>query len=678
MRYVNHAKKYDVNGLPYPSTLRSHKVRKDGTPYPSTRSAGRTTGLPFAGVDGEGGNVFDEGTLFEGEFNIKKHQYLSLRAGEHYLATGHPLTYKEIFSFLADLPRDHIWTAYFFDYDVTMMIRTLPRERAERLLHPEKRVSRHGGFMPVDVDEFQIDYLPHKEFRCRRQGQEYWTIISDAGQFFQSTFLKTLERWDIGTPEQRAMIKAGKEQRAEFGELTQETEEYNALECELHAELMEQFRRTCYDTGYIPAKWQGPGLLASAMLKKHGVPRRQDIPILGNKSFFELAQAGYYGGRFETTAAGPIHRRVVQWDINGAYVHMLKGLPCLIHGTWRRVRNRPDGALWFGKIHFNHPTADFLYNLPVRLKTGHIRYPKEGIGVYWSDELLAAERAGTVLDFQTGWVYETHCDCNWFSFVDDYYAERLRLGKSAKGYVLKLAGNSIYGKLAQSIGYAPWANPVWAGLITSRTRAMLIDAYRDTKESTLMLATDGIFTLADLDLPESKKLGEWEKTIHEDGIFIAQPGIYFSGDEPKSRGIERGRIGDMREDFENAWARFRESRGLDYTVSVPVDNFITARQAIARGKWSIAGTWEKATREISFDWSSKRQPGVSLRDPIDNMYRTIPYIDQCYDSVPYSRIIGGGLRVPDAERYTDPGLIEKARLEEQPDWVAGMLPRGEE
>lgn len=623
----------------------------------------------FRGVDGEGGTVPDEALLF-GE----RHQYLSLRVGPNLLATGKPLHWRECFEFLLSQPKGYIDVAYFFDYDVTMIIRTMPEERATRLLRRELRYTKTGGIMPLDIDEYECDYLPHKEFKLRRKGDKTWVVISDVGQFFQGSFLSSLNKWNIGTEEEREMIRKGKSMRADFTEHTEEIEAYNALECYLLEQLMTDFRYVCEETGYVPKKWQGPGYLASAMLERHGVPKRDDIPILSNKSFQTLAQAAYYGGRFETTTAGPIQHRIYQYDINSAYPAVLRTLPCLIHGSWASVRTRPSEGIWFGRVHFNHDAPRYLYNLPFRLKNGNILYPKEGIGVYWSNELEAAEKAGTNFEFESGWVYERHCECRWFDFINDYYALRLSLGKTTKGYVLKLAGNSIYGKLAQSIGYAPWANPVWAGLITAGCRAQLIDAYRDDPDSIVMLATDGIFSTAPLHVPESNSLGEWEATVHEDGMFIVQPGIYFLGNsgDVKTRGVERGRITDMRPVFEEQWKKFIDSHGINHTVSVPVQNFITAKQAIARRKWKIAGTWESTNREISFDWANKRKRGVAFFR--NGMLRTMPHDggkDQI--STPYGRTIGGEAIVSEEERYTDPGLVEAARMSEQPDWVEPLF-----
>lgn len=623
---------------------------------------------PFGTVDGEGGNIPDPSTLFG-----DKHQYLLLRADEFTIAKAGGLAHPDCFDFLADLPSNRIWSGYFFDYDVTMMCRSMPEERARRLFDPTLRLrqDKEFSFPTIEVDgRWDIGYTPHKEFKVRRIGSgKPFTVVNDTGSFFQTSFVNTLRKWGIGTEEERDSIARDKARRSDFGELTPETVVYNELECRKHNELMEEFRRVCREVGYEPRKWQGPGHLASAMLAAHGVPRREEIPIMGNWKFRDLANAAYYGGRAETTAMGHIPGPVHQFDINGAYVYALQLLPCLIHGSWRFTRNRPSpDGVWVGNVEFRHEAGKLLYNLPVRRENGNIFFPRFGTGHYWSWELDAAESAGTRYDFKEGWVYEKHCDCAPFSWIPAYYQERLRLGKSGKGMVLKLGGNSIYGKIAQSIGYAPWANPVWAGLITAWCRATIIRAYKDNPDDVLMIMTDGIFMRHIPPLKLSNQLGDWELKTHE-SLFIVQPGIYFLPGSVKTRGVPLGRIEAVQDEFRARYEEFKSTGKMPEPVPIPVDNFITMRTALARRKWNIAGTWEHTTRDISYDWSTKRNPSGILRESATGVVRTQPlWSSTGVVSHPYDRIIGGAMNISPFDRYADPGLEEKINAEEQPDW----------
>lgn len=636
----------------------------------------------FGTCDGEGGDIPDPDLLFG-----TRHVYQLLRADEFQLENPAGLDFRQCANFLSDLPRNRIWTGYFFDYDVTKICESLPEERARRLFDPTLRV-REGSdfsFPTIDYDGFDFGYIPHKEFKIRRQGQRDYTVISDTGPFFQARFVGvddehpgTLEKWGIGTPEEIAMLRKGKAMRGDFTEMTQEIDDYNALECLKHNELMEAFRQTCRDVGYVPGKWQGPGNLASAMLKAHGVPKREDIPIMGNWRFRELANAAYYGGRAETTVVGPVPGPIYQWDINGAYVSALRFLPCLIHGSWKFVRTRPSStALWVGKVEFGHDRSRLLYNLPVRKDDGNIFFPRYGSGHYWSWELDAAELAGTRFTFLEGWVYEPHCSCRPFDWIDAYYAERLRLGKSGKGIVLKLGGNSIYGKIAQSIGYAPWANPVWAGLITAYCRAKIIRAYLDDPDDVLMIMTDGLFMRHRPNLPESTKLGEWELKVHA-SLFVVQPGIYFlPGGHHKTRGVPLGRVAKVEDVFRERFDEFARTMVLPEPVAVPVDNFITMRQALARRKWNLAGTWEHTDRKISYDWTNKRLGSGLVWERsgmLPGLLRTLPPVsDVSVSSKPYDKIIGGSMNVSPFDRWSDHSIEERVNESEQPDWNEGLV-----
>lgn len=648
------------------STKRAHATRKR-----------------FCGVDGEGGDI-------DG-----RHEYQLLRAGTHLLQTGKPLGTAECLAFLADLPKDVLYVSFFFDYDVTMMLRGLPFDRLTRLLDQDCRrlPDRPCSTLPVDVGPFQVDYLPRKEFRVRRfhkwdtvdgkRIKKYhpWTVISDTGSFFQTSFVKALRAWfghankedwvcdvcgggihdwipDIPTDGDKIdRIAEGKEQREGFTQLDSYQEKYNRLEIEMLERLMEKFRIMSDKNNIRPMKWQGPGNLVSAVMRREKLPNRSTLDPLYDAmpGLLEMANDGYYGGRFELGVYGDIAGPVYQYDINSAYADTYRLLPCLIHGRWERITDRPtDGSLYVGEASFKHPDTYAYCTLPVRGKSdGALLFPRQASGTYWSPELeMAAEHAR--IWFKQGYRYIQACDCTLFDWVYEIYDARKAMGKDVQGKVLKLVLASIYGKLAQSVGCAPYSNPIWASLIVSNVRATLARAALQVEggSDVLMLATDGLFSTQPRSLPIGGKLGEWTETVHP-SMFAVQSGVYFiPGQSPKTRGVPQTQVIKHEQQFRDVWDHFLRTGELG-SVDVPLHSFTGLRLAMARHKQDTAGTWNDITKSVAFDWTTKRVfSGVDNRTVV-----TEPMAGgRGLKSEPYSRIIGG-LKAQ-----------ERLMLADQPEW----------
>lgn len=263
--------------------------------------------------------------------------------------------------------------------------------------------------------------------------------------------------------------------------------------------------------------------------------------------------------------------------------------------------------------------------LPVRLQTGAIVYPRGGAnGIWWRDEWLAARQwPDTKLQFDHAYILISECECTPFSFVRDVFEERLRVGKnSGAGKVLKLAINSVYGKLAQTVGSGQYASRIWAGMITSGTRAQVLRqmALHKRLDSVLMVATDGVFSTEPHD-PGPLQLGGWERTDYPDGVTLVRPGIYWSANgKLRARGIGRDSLDEARDRFAAALHN-REER-----VELPgLSAFIGARLAVRQrrdgtyvrspraGQWIDRPVWVslKPAPKRAPDWTPPLLPGVS-------------------------------------------------------------------
>jgi hypothetical protein len=609
---------------------------------------------PFIGCDGEGAGVDSLG----------RQNYLLFRCGEDELFTGAPLTTHEILSFLCDCDADGIYVGFAFGYDVTMILRDVPASQQAKLFAPKEFGPGKSRF--VWYREFDIEYLPKQYFRVRKvkvvrneQGEESRvpskgstrTIFETFG-FFQQSFVKAISAFSCGTESERASIAASKARRAEFSEIAQEEREYCALECRLLSELMSKLREYCYAAGIKPKQWSGAGKLASAMHAKYGTQTKPEPTESLPQGVLDYAQMAYYGGRFEITRTGLIGSTVHEYDIRSAFPDAMRQLPCLLHGSWvpfeKNACPREGGSTYIAAVTFNHPDQGpgQLCGMPVRSKTGHLYWPLQGSGIYWSCEIEAAKALGANVTVKGGWIYRSNCDCELFGWVEQQYDYRRSIGSSGPGYPIKLGINALYGKLAQRKGNGKYTNMIHAGLITARTRAKLMHAIAQAPGDIVMVATDAVYSLPPLALPVGERLGEWEYQELSD-LFIVQPGLYWSPDrrKRKSRGLsskffeEAGRT----EEFERRWNSWCQTGGEFPSVDVDVTNFIGLKLALTRGKPETAGVWKNEVRSISFDYSNKRD-GHIYRDGhiVTNPKPGSPFLK----SLPHSDFLKSGGQEP--------------------------------
>lgn len=579
---------------------------------------------PFTGCDGEGCGVDSLG----------RQLYLLFRMGSRELFTSNPLTTYEILSFITEHPDDSILVGFVFNYDVTMILRDLSPKQQKRLFVP--MVFGEGRSRYTWFKDFDVEYLPRQYLRVRRvkvtrlpDGRELRTAIKGSGRtiyetfgFFQKSFLRSIEEFKVGSEQERERIAVNKAKRSEFKSIDDEVRAYCALECRFLAELMDKLRGFCLGAGIVPRTWNGAGKLATALHNQHLTITRKSVEQIVSRETLEMANAAYYGGRFEITRTGHIAGTVYEYDINSAYPAAMPSLPCLKHGAWIKQSPRTfrgGSGLYVASVGFQcepiRAGIGQLGGLPIRSKEGSLYWPRRGAGIYWSSEIESAKGLGFEVSYKTVYTYEPQCACVSFAWVKELYDYRRSIGKSGPGYPIKLGLNSLYGKLAQRIGQPKYANPIWAGLITAQTRSKLNDAISHAPNDIVMLATDGVYSLRPLPLDCADGLGAWESHVF-DGMFIVQPGLYWSADKSKrkSRGLSGSffeRPG-LVESFEQAFSYWQaeETAGIARgfpEVPVEITNFVGMRLANARNKPETAGVWKQETRTMSFDYRAKRQ-----------------------------------------------------------------------
>lgn len=585
----------------------------------------------YAGIDGEGQGRKNHRYVMLAWSSADGTKRESLEVDE-----GGSLSTEDCLDFILDVPNHAKLFAFAFGYDLTKILADMPDDLLYLLVRPELRARPPGkeklGPKPVEWKGYSLNKIASKfsvAWGKRRR------VVWDTFAFYQAKFTSACTDWKVGTSEAIARMVAMKDRRADFDKLERaQILEYCYQECAYMAELAEKLTQAHENVELKLRSYYGAGSTASVILKKFGIGEaRRETPLAMEKA----VASAFFGGRFENSRVGEIPGRVWGYDISSAYPYQLTFLPCLDHGSWHRTRKREkiDGARAALVRYSLDETGDLNWGpFPFRLKTGAIAFPSaSGGGWVWQDEYLQGEKLfPNAVKFHEAWVYRCECDHQPFAKVPEYYRERLRIGKEGPGIVLKLGCNSIYGKLAQSIGGSkpPYQCWIWAGMITSGCRAQALEmlALHKDRSNLIMVATDGIYTREEIETPKPretgtltehrKPLGGWECKLVDGGMFAARPGIYFplnTGENDlksiRARGIGRAVMLAQTQKIIEGW-----KSGQEKVRFADVTRFYGIKSSISRSGKPGAyvyqrsenyGQWRTRPLEMSFSPLPKRE-----------------------------------------------------------------------
>lgn len=267
------------------------------------------------------------------------------------------------------------------------------------------------------------------------------------------------------------------------------------------------------------AKIDALGILGNMIVEEDGY--RNIVPVENRFYYDPLASGCFAGGRNEAFYYGIApSARYNDIDLKGAYS---MGLACLGTPDWDSLHATTDlnqftlDVMGCGKVRFKFPDGTRFPCLPVRHKTGLI-FPMEGESYTTSPELDLARRMGAEIEVLHGCVMKVDMRVRPFLTVTTDVT-KLREGykkQHGKGSMMELfiktVGNSVYGKIAQSvrpkraynmrhnqmqtIGPSKITNPHIAYYVTGLIRALLGEILWAVPEGSRVLSvtTDGFLT----------------------------------------------------------------------------------------------------------------------------------------------------------------------------------------
>lgn len=578
-------------------------------------------------------------------------------------------------------------------YDVAMILQELSDVKARTLWTREKG-RRLGPFNGKEIIEqiyrnetekgitvnlggtwYEIFYRPRKVFRIRRYNDNRFYLKNEKGKtivngvtmtvwdvfgFSQSSFVAALRKYKIRDEAFLAEMAAMKDARASFDESSRESiRRYCVDECRALKELYQKQLENFAAADLVPSQHHGPGALASKLLKRHGLTKH--IALEPPEIRTDIARA-FFGGRIELCKVGRLEN-VWSRDIVSAYPAAACELPSLI-GEW--VRGTDFTQFGFYHLEYEFPLGCPWYPLPYRDPRRVIRFADAGRGWYWHYEVQAAHEWAAI---HGGWI---HVIEGWqlrpedptarpFGMIPELFEQRRKWkdeGNGAEG-ALKLALNSLYGQTARQIGGSleklpPFFSLVWAGAITSATRARLIRAAMHDADKVVAFATDGIYSAEPLratdSLPSSPSLGDWEGSApYAEGVFV-QAGVYWLRKTgatewlPKFRGFDRKGM-ETPEKVLAAW------EAGETELAIPTTRFVTYGSAlVSRDQWLQRTKWFTTDRGLSLTGNSAKRYGVSH---VLGLHSLQPRRNDWYESTGDDSIAYDSFTVNESDRSAD-------------------------
>lgn len=490
--------------------------------------------------------------------------------------------------------------------------------------------------------QYIITYRPHKYFQVSRwvpgmaKNSKVTVRIYDIFTFFMTSFIKAYE--DMVGPVQ-GVLTSGKASRKQFRiEEIDMIREYWELEIQNLRELAEKLREHVYSAGLPITEWHGPGALSSLSMKQQGVKAHMKR---SNDDVRLASRYAYAAGRFELYKVGRVLGPIYGIDRNSAYPYALTKLPSLVSGQWsyRDSSDWSSGILRpFGLYHLDLRRGGLTERSPsplyLRTKQHELYFPWHTNGWYWGPEAMQGVRNGArVLE---SWEYQDD-GLRPFGYIQQMYQQRnewKNLGNSAQ-MALKLCMNSMYGKLAQRVGYDPksgripaWHQLEWSGWTTSLTRAAMYSLMEKIPFSSLIaVETDGIYTTmspSELGITPDTELGGWSVDIYDEIIYV-QSGLAWlrkgtcpMGCPHDQDAIRKKRCAWTQKRRGLDWDSFTLDQCLEYVQRLEPNSewpvyeghttrFITMGQALASKNVSARHcVWDNAERSISTGRSGKR------------------------------------------------------------------------
>ena len=462
-------------------------------------------------------------------------------------------TFDEIIDFLfQEQYKKKIFMLWNLRFDSQAILKFLFIENYDNWYKIGKEIQTFNGYKYND--KYKIAYIPNKMFKISKSNHHVVKMY-DIAQFYEWSRLNDMSKMYLKSEKQDTaqwveMSKKYTDGIININQLKAYWKTHNkeiGLYCQDDAlktlELTEYMRNSFLSFGY---PFDNP--LSSAKLAEEYELRNYQYPRITDKmnKTHEFVRQAFHGGIFESRIRGFIDDEFHEYDINSAYPYELSKLEHLGNGKlWKVLKPTNKANMGWYICNFDNKYIPFkkdipyYYTLILDLYEGkkEITIPISKTSSFYCTGIRRQIITKIEYDFLIKHNVKVNCfgGIEWYKEKDEYekpftwMIEAYNLRKEIKQknkddikqLTLKKMYNSTYGKTAQQKhGYSKMTNFFYSSYVTAGCRVNMAEIAIKNEKDIIEIATDGIYSLKNLHIPNSLELGKYEHNVYQKGLFI--------------------------------------------------------------------------------------------------------------------------------------------------------------
>jgi hypothetical protein len=453
----------------------------------------------------------------------------------------------------------------------------------------------------------------------------------DIATFYEGMTLDAASKKFLGKGKNPVDAERIGEEKGYFETNVTEILEYCKIDALRTLQLSERMRNIIESCVMPKGKLSFRNPISSAKIVELYVKDNYQFPRIPKgvvEKYHICAEEAFHGGMFQTFKRGVFDKTLYSYDINSAYPAVMNTFPHWANGVFEKVKAPSNGEYGWYAVRFDCPWipfddfsspyseefcfGDLEHCSTALLNKKSVMYPT-GVREQWITkvEYEWMLKHGFECHFVTGieWRQSSEEYESPFSWIPKVYERRQEIKDTGdeSQYALKIVLNGMYGKTAQSKhGYGQLSNFFYASYTTAVPRLMVAEVTLKYPENMIEIATDSALLDRMVELPLSKKLGEWGLDVYEKGLLVGSGMRQMwtkDGFTTHARGVTYKRDWDMKKAIESVRDKSYYVWGKHKKRPIHLGEVLLHTKVL---NWSDLGIFKPVTKKLNVNTDKKR------------------------------------------------------------------------